>query len=225
MNPCKKFLTVTSLLALGVSATPAQLIVSEIHPTGSSASSTYAADWFELYNAGAAALDLTGWKVDDNSAAFASALALRGITSLAPGQAAVFMESDALGVNDAGKGAAFISAWFGSSAPASFALGFYGGSGIGLGSGGDAVNIYDGIGTLLASVSFGAATTGVTFDNAAGLSGTISQLSAVGVNGAFGSVAGSEIGSPGVVPEPTVLSLGLAGVATMIFRKRLVARR
>lgn len=173
MNPCKKFLTVTSLLALGLSATSAQLIVSEVHPTGSSASSTYAADWFELYNAGSATLDLTGWKVDDNSAAFASALALRGVSSLSPGQAAVFMESDSAGLNDLTKGTAFISAWFGGSAPASFALGFYGGSGIGLGSGGDAVNIYDGIGTLLASVAFGAATTGVTFDNAAGLSGTI----------------------------------------------------
>lgn len=225
MKFSKQILAAATLWVAGLTAIQAQLIISEVHPTGSSATTTYGADWFELYNAGPATLDLTGWKVDDNSAAFAAAVALRGVTSLAPGQAAVFMESDAVGANDVTKGAAFLAAWFGASAPAGFNLGFYGGSGIGLGSGGDAVNIYDGSGTLLAGVSFGAATTGVTFDNAAGLSGVISQLSGVGVNQAFLSQAGAEVGSPGVVPEPTALSLGVVGLATMIFRRRLAVRR
>jgi hypothetical protein len=54
---------------------------------------------------------------------------------------------------------------------------------------------------------------------------TLSQLSWIGVNGAFLAAAGSEIGSPGLiaaVPEPEtyammLLGLGLVGAAT---RKR-----
>ncbi len=87
-----------------------------------------------------------------------------------------------------------------------------------LGSGGDALNIYDASSTTpVARVTFGTTTAGKTFDNAAGLNGVaISQLSAVGVNGAFTSFNGSEIGSPGTitaVPEPSTWIVGLAMVA------------
>lgn len=220
MKNHRQLLGLVAFLAAGITTTPAQLIISEVHSTGSS-SSTYAADWFELSNTGATPLDITGWKVDDSSADITKALALRGVTTIAAGQSVVFMESDAAGANDLTADAAFTTAWFGGSTPAGFALGFYGGSGIGLSSSGDAVNIYDALGTLMASVDFGAGTTGISFDNAAGLTGTISQLSAVGVNGAFNSLAGSEVGSPGVVPEPSVLALGMLGAAGLIFRSRL----
>jgi hypothetical protein len=202
-------------------AAQAQLAITEVHPTGS-ANSTYTADWFEVKNIGALTLDLTGWKVDDNSASFASALSLRGVTSLLPGQVAVFMESDAAGDNDTAKGDAFKAAWFGGSVPSGFTIGFYGGSGIGLGAGGDAVNLYDSGGTLQAGVTFGAATAGFTFDNTAGLSGAISQLSVVGVNGAFNSLTGSEVGSPGiaVVPEPSTLALAGLGVAALFLHRK-----
>ncbi len=227
MKSCKHILGAAAVLAAGLVNTQAQLIISEVHSTGSS-SSTYARDWFELRNNTLSTINLTGWKVDDSSALFTSALALRGVASLAPGQVAVFMESDAAGATDAVNDTAFKAAWFGSSVPSGFTLGFYGGSGIGLSGSGDAVNIYDSTGALMAGISFGVGTVGVSFDNAAGLSGLISQLSVVGVNGAFNSVAGSEIGSPGLisaVPEPTSLSLATLGISAMIFRKRLVALR
>ena len=206
--------------------TQAQLIISEVHSTGSS-SSTYARDWFEIRNVGLATLDLTGWRVDDSTPTFATAVALRGVTSLAPGQIAIFMESDTAGANDVSNGAALTAAWFGANVPAGFTLGFYGGSGIGLSSTADAVNLFDSGGSFVAGVNFGTGTLGISFDNSAGLSGAISQLSAVGVNGAFNSVAGSEIGSPGivVVPEPTVLSFGLLGLVGTVLRRRLLARR
>lgn len=71
-------------------------------------SHSYAADWFELTNIGRAAVDSTGWKMDDNSFLAASAVALSGVTSINPGQSVVCAETSHLATTKA----AFISAWF-----------------------------------------------------------------------------------------------------------------
>lgn len=224
-TPVKKLLTFV-LLTLSTSATSqAEIIISEAHSTGSS-SATYAKDWFELTNTGLNAVNISGWKVDDSSNAAATALLFRNVTSINPGQSVIFIETDAAGATDATVTAAFTSAWFGASIPSGFTIGTYGGSGIGLGSSGDAINIFDASDVAVTGVSFGAGTLGVSFDNAAGLTGAITQLSVVGVNSAFLSVAGSEIGSPGiataVVPEPSSLLLLATGVgfATTLTRRR-----
>ena len=212
-------LAASACLVLAISA-QAAIIVSEVHPTGSSAAG-YLGDWFELTNTGGSAVDISGWKVDDGSATFANALTLNDVTSIAAGQSVVFMESPD------GSTAGFLNSWFGGSPPSGFTLGTYTGGGIGLSSGGDQVNIFNGAGVLQANVSFSAATTGVTFDNAAGLTGSITLLSSVGVNGAFTSNTGSEIGSPGTivgaaVPEPgsALLALGGIGAAIVSARRR-----
>lgn len=179
----------------GVSA-HAAIIISEVHSTGNN-NSTYAADWIEITNTGASAVNITGWKIDDDSNSFASSLALTGITSIAAGQSVVFVEGTS------SVPVAFVNAWFNGTAPAGFAIGTYSGSGIGLGTNGDAVSIFNSAGTLITRVTFGAATTGTTFDNSAGLSGSITALSSVGTKGAFRSFSGSEIGSPGIIPEPS----------------------
>ena len=70
----------------------ASLVISEVAPWGSG-NSPYAADWFEVTNTGASAVNLTGWKVDDNSNAFASAVVLNGVTSIAPGESVIFIET------------------------------------------------------------------------------------------------------------------------------------
>ena len=165
----------------------------------SSGTTSVAADWFEVTNNGNAALDITGWKVDDSSNSFTAALALTGITSIAPGESVIFLETSA--TNAATIIANFKSTWFGINPPANLQVGSYTGGGIGLSTGGDAVNLFNAAGVVQANISFGAATTNFTFNNAASLNNAaVSTLSQVGVNGAFAAVNDlPQIGSPGTI--------------------------
>lgn len=164
----------------------------------SSSNATIGSDWFEVTNNGTTALDITGWKVDDNSKSFSSAIALTGITSIAAGESVIFIENDADAAVIIDK---FKSIWFGTNVPVGLQVGTYTGSGIGLSSGGDAVNLFNASGTLMANVTFGVSTTNYTFNNAAGLNDTeLSTLSIIGVNDAFAAVNDAiQIGSPGTV--------------------------
>jgi ELWxxDGT repeat protein len=184
-------------------------IISEVNPNGSSAP-IYGADWFEITNTGPTDLDITGWRMDDNSNSAALSVPLRGLSpmTIPAGKSAVFFEGTAAGTTDATIKANFSLAWFGSTTPpVDFLIGAYGGSGIGLSGTGDAVNLFNSASVSQASVTFGAATAGKSFDNAAGLNNTtISQVSVVGVNGAFVSANGAETGSPGTIVSavPTI---------------------
>jgi hypothetical protein len=185
-----------ALLAISLAAAAASMqnaaasiVISEIDPSGSG-TSTYKADWFELTNTGSGAVSISGWKMDDNSNAFGSAVALRGLTSIAAGQSVIFFEDDGTGANDATIQASFKSAWFGSNVPAGLTFGAYGGAGVGLSTSGDAVNIFDSAGAVITRVDFGAAAAG-TFDNSAGLNNvTLTTKSVAGINSAFNSLAG-----------------------------------
>lgn len=182
-------------------------------------------DWFEVTNFGASAIDISGYRMDDSSASFASSAELLGdgFTSIGAGESVVFLEID---VDVATEIAAFKDFWFGASVPGNFKIGYYSGSGLSFSSNGDGVTVFDSVGNTAAPlVSFGAATGGSSFDNYDGSLTSDLPVSQVGVNGAFFSNNGlGNIASPGriaAIPEPTAAAvLALAGLAGMGFRRR-----
>lgn len=210
-----------AIVAAGTLSARAQLLVTEVAAWGSGAS--YAADWFELTNTGASAIDITGWKMDDVSESPIGAVAFRGVTSIAPGQSVVFLEGLANGSTDTTIGNNFKTAWFGGSVPSGFTLGFYGGTGVDLSSTFDVVNIFSAGNVRQAQVSFAASTAASpfrTFDNSALIDGAIvSALSFAGSNGAFFSADSTPttpyVGSPGFapVPEPESYAMATGAVA------------
>ena len=252
-------LAIASALALSASAAMASgVVITEVDPAGSSAS--YGADWFELTNTSGTAVDISGWTMADNHAAsntstpYASgatislsnltsdrktfggaALSLTSGTTLGAGQTAIFLESSGSAAASASLIANFEATWFGSKVPAGLVIGTFNDSAntyYGLSTSGDMVNIFNGSSALVASVAFNGVSGSSTFDNAAGLnSQVVSLASKVGVDGAFTSVSGGEIGSPGVianaapVPEPQPAALLLAGLCSLGLIARRRARR
>jgi uncharacterized protein YjiK len=193
----------------------AQVAITEVAPW-SSKQSPFEEDWFELTNIGTTKVDLTGWRMNDNHSSFASAVQLHGVSSLAPGQSAVFVEGDEAGDVSVGeaKEAELIADWFPSGAPAGFQIGWL--SEVGLSTDGDQVNIYDSTGAKVSGVAFGASPGAApfgTFDNTAALGvgattdPAISTLSTVGPNEAFSTNGGNEIGSPGTAPVKTPVAV------------------
>ena len=206
----------TEIGSPGTAPVKSPLAVTEVAPWGSSWPE-YKADWFELTNESPVAVSLTGWKMDDSSNAFATAVALNGVSSIAPGESVLFVETRRTpdrGQEEEAKSPPFETSWFGSSVPGGLQVGTYNGAGVGLSGGGDGVNIFDSEGDRITGVSFGAnegtetgsvLTAAASFENAAGLGSykapvTITTLSVEGVNGAV--VAHDQIGSPGATETP-----------------------
>lgn len=192
-------------------------------------------DWWELTNFGNSAVDLTGWKYDDSTANPALAFTF-GPLSIAAGESIVFVEDlTAEAFHD----------WWGTTL-GSYQVVTFGGSGLGLGQN-DAVNLFDSADNLVTSLSYAAG--GFTLSDGSSSLGGHAGLSAggsevyqsmvfdpnfdftdprytfavAGQYGAFQSVSGLDVGSPGMitaVPEPSsVLALTLLG-ATGLARRR-----
>jgi hypothetical protein len=135
-----------SLLSIAAAAIAANVSVANIRITevmsSSNGGGTPTPDFFEITNYGSSAVTLTGWKMDDNSFAIGSAVALSGITSIGAGETVVFIESAA--------GAAvssFRSFWGGL---AGVQVGYYSGSGVSLSSNG----LVSTVGTIGSQVTF-----------------------------------------------------------------------
>jgi len=218
----KNIILAAALVAASSLTASAQsgICITEFSPW-SSGNSPYAADWFELTNTSASAINITGWKFDDNSNSFASGAALSGVTSIGAGQSVIFFETTTL----AATVASFNTTWFGTTT-SSLVFGSYTGSGLGLSTGGDAINIYNNTGTLIANVTFGANLGNRTFDSSTLVgNGAVSTLSTAGVRGAFLSANNGETGSPGAIPEPSTYALliGLGVFGIICVRRRSAA--
>lgn len=163
-----------------------------------------------------------------------------GATTIAAGQTVIFLESNSNAAGSATLISNFEKTWFGSSVPTNLTVGVFddsGNYGLGQGNAGDIasdmVNIFNGSSTsasLVASVAFGVDSGSpiATFDNTAGANNAVlTTKSVVGVNGAFLSSTGAEIGSPGVdaapVPLPAgawMLVSGLGGLSLLRRRRK-----
>lgn len=176
-------------------------------------------DWWELTNTGPASVLLDGYAWEDNPVSNERAVFPNGVT-IAAGESIIIHQAFA----DTPVSAAFRTTW---SLPASVRIleesQFTGSNPFsGLGGSGDGVNLFDGSGTLVASASFGAATSGVTFEWAQ--NGTNLGLSLHGENGAYTSTYGG-VGSPGYsVPEPASAILYLLGIAGLTLITRPMRR-
>ena len=204
-------LVVTSVI---VPAAHAGIVITEVM---SSSGTGGTPDWFEVTNDGISAVSLTGWKMDDGSFNIAAAVALSGISSIGAGESVIFIESAA------GAGvASFRTFWGGLT---NVQVGYYSGSGVSLGSGGDGVCVFNDLSVNVNQVSFGAATAGSSFFwgwDAQGAidpnySGVVSTVGTIGTQVGFVSAdALGNIGSLGtaiLVPAPGVAAFASLALA------------
>lgn len=203
MNKSALLVALSSCAALAASA---QLRITEVQ---SSNNGNTHQDWWELTNFGSGAVNLNGYKFDDSSATIANSVTLSTSLSIAPGESIIFVETLT---------ASEFRAWWGPNLKANAQIVTYTGSGLGLSSTGDAVNLWDASNALVDSVKFGPATAGYTF-NLDPNTATFGKLSVLGVDGAFAAAQGADVGSPAAVPEPsTTAMLALGGLSLLAFR-------
>lgn len=212
---------------LGTVSAHAALHITEVMAASGHAGGAGNGDWFEIYNSGPTAIDLTGWSWDDNT--FTPGAHTFGSISIAPNSVVLVVDENA----------ALINFWkndvWSIGTPGVVLVNTEVGGFSGLGSGGDSVAIYNSGGTLETSVTFGAASTGSSF--AWDLSGVSLGFSIAGTNGAYVApkdgndnaadtdpslyAAGSDVASPGVaVPEPSSAAFLLLGLTAATLRRR-----
>lgn len=177
-------------------------------------------DWFELTNYGTSAVDITGFRMDDNSFSFGASVLLNGVSSIGAGESVIFFESTTA-TPDVG---IFRTFWGGLSG---VQVGFYNGSGAGVSfsSAGDGAVMYDATGTQMTQQAvFGAATTGFSFyfDMPPNNQGIVSSLGTLGSQVTFASagtvVNTGSLGTAVGIPAPGALAL--LGVAGMVSSRR-----
>jgi hypothetical protein len=171
-------------------------------------------DWFEVTNYGSSAVDVTGFKMDDNSFNFANSVLLNGITSIGAGESVIFVESTSSSFDVA----SFQTFWGGLSG---VQIGFYNGSGAGVSfsSNGDGVVVFNASGAeMTARATFGAATSGSSFYfDLAPNTGIVSTVGTIGTQVTFattGSLVNTgSLGTAIGIPAPgAVALLGIAGL-------------
>lgn len=211
-----------STAALTVRAKP-DLRITEVQSSPAPSQNVTTADWWELTSFESQPVSLAGWRFNDNAGGLADAFVLGAGWVIAPGESIVLVENLT---------AAEFRAWWGSNqVPASVRIITYQGNGLSLGAGGDGLRLWSEAasepGDTIASVDFGAAEAGVTF-NYNPLSAQFGGKSQLGINGVFTAAASSDIGSPGRIFAPIarpLLSGSVAGEAVRIEFDAVAGRR
>jgi len=197
----------------------AALAITEVASTsGATEAELSGLDWWELTNTGPSSVLLNGYEWEDNNPqgpGVDTAIFPAGVT-ISAGESIIIHDGDSA------VPAAFRSVWGLANTVQVLNGDLFGGNNMfsGLSSGGDQVNLYDNMGSLVSSVTFPGSTTGVSFEW--DTQGNSRGLSVVGEFGAY-SAAGGRIGSPGAVPEPATIALvGMAvcGLASCGLRRR-----
>ena len=217
MKSLSSLLITTTLVAISSSAS-ASLRITEVMSSSVGGGSP-TSDFFEITNYGSSAISTTGWKMDDSTFAIGNAVALSGITSIGAGESVIFIESVAgAAVNS------FKTFWGGLSG---VQVGYYSGSGISFGSGGDSAILFNASAAEATRVTFGAATAGKTFfwgyNAATGAvdpfyNGLVSSVGTIGTQVTFTS--SGDTGSLGTAIIPTPGAVALLGLAGLIVRRR-----
>lgn len=214
-----------ALLATAVLLSPAKadLLITEVMSTSGAPAPLTGLDWWELTNNGPIAVFLGGYEWEDNNPTGPGvATGIFPNATINPGESIIIHQGPA-----ATGDADFRATWgLAPSVQVLFQDSFTGTNLFsGLSSSGDEVNLYDNLGSLIASVGFGASTSGVSFEWD-GITGASLDLSVDGENGAYIATYGG-VGSPGAavlssIPEPAsaLALLGLAGLLTTTRRRR-----
>lgn len=216
-------------MVYAIKPTYGALVITEVLSNTSHGGGANNSDWFEVTNVGLVTLDVSGFSWDDESAEVGIGN-FGSITMIAPGESVIITEESAANVPTAWR-----NSW-GIPDTVQVSVSTSAGGFPGLGAAGDALSIFDSAGTLVDSVTFGAASGGdagrsFAWDTA----GNPLGLSVAGVNGAFlsdtdggdgsASGTGTDVGSPGtavVIPEPTsfLALLGISGCCVLRRRKK-----
>lgn len=186
----------------------AQLAITEVHSSQTTNGTvTLKADWWELTNFGSEPADVSGYRFNDATGGLVTGAVKMDTLVLGAGESVIFLEQSATTGQPT---ASDFSTWWGATLPASVRVFTYTTNGIGLGSGGDSLTVWNGSVTDEAQwadrVEFGAATAGITFtyDPVTGLFGS---LSTNGIGGAFTAADGGDVGSPGTTTGTIALSV------------------
>ena len=212
----------TSLASLMVRAKP-DLRITEVLSSTAAGAAVPTSDWWELTSFETQPVNLSGWQFNDNAGGLTDPFVIGSDVILGPGESMVFAEGLSL--------AAFRAWWGLTNLPAGLQVVNYSGNGLSLGAAGDGLRLWANqpldLNDTVASVDFGAATAGVTFnyDPVTAQFGGVSQL---GVNGVVRAEQSNDLGSPGRILAPVVgpaLSARLSGGTIRLGFQGAVGRR